>query len=449
MIHTRPRSVAPSSSRGARRRLRLGGLLLGLALAATACGGGGSGGSNGSGDSGGSSDEPVTLTYGVWDQAQVPTIKKILEGFHTQHPNIDVQVQVTPWETYWTKLQTAATAGTAPDVFWMTIMYSEYYAKGGAVAPLDDQIKGAGVDMNNYVDAIRTAYTYDGKVYGMPRDVNGFGLCYNKKLFDAAGVAHPTDGWTWDDVVSAAQKLTDKDKGVYGIAAPNADELTWYLTVPQTGGKIISDDQKSSGYADPGTVRGLEFWTDLITKYKVSPSVQQTTDTDPLAMLTSGKIAMRYCGSWEPEEIAAVPYGKANIDIAPLPLGPDGTRSYYSNGLADEISAKSKHPEQAWQLVQYLSTPESAALLAGTGTVIPAYKGQAEAYAKAMPEFDLHVMLDHLDSAKPFPASANTKEWRDDATQQLNDAFTGKAPTAAVAQQVATKMNEMLAKEGR
>lgn len=441
MTRTRTR-YAPSSTGRVRDRLRLLGLLLGVLLLVPACSGGSSGSST-------SSDEPVTLTYGVWDQAQVPVMKKIVEGFHAQHPNIDVQIQVTPWETYWTKLQTAATAGTAPDVFWMTIMYADYYADGGAVLPLDDKIKDAGIDMGNYVDAIRTAYTYQGKVYGMPKDVNGFGLCYNKKLFDAAGVSYPTASWTWDDVVAAAQKLTDRDKGVYGIAAPNADELTWYLTVPQVGGSIISPDQKASGYTDASTVRGIQFWTDMITKYKVSPSVQQTTDTDPLAMLTSGKIAMRYCGSWEPEEIAAVPYGKANIAIAPLPLGPDGNRKYYSNGLANEISAKSKHPEQAWELVQYLSTPESAALQAQTGTVIPAYKGQAQAYADAMPEFDLHVMLDHLDSAEPFPASANTKEWRDYATQQFNDAFTGKSSTAAVSQQVATQMNEMLAKAGR
>lgn len=446
MTRTRTTPSTPARGGGRRRTRGLLALVAGLLLLPTAACGGGSGSSGGS-DAG--ADEKVTLTYGVWDQAQVPTMKKIVEGFHAQHPNVDVQIQVTPWETYWTKLQTAATAGTAPDVFWMTIMYSEYYAKGGAVMPLDDQIKDAGIDMNNYVDAIRTAYTYDGKVYGMPRDVNGFGLCYNKKLFDAAGVATPTDSWTWDDVTSAAQKLTDKDKGVYGMVAPNADELTWYLTVPQTGGTIISADQKASGYTDPGTVRGIQFWTDMITKYQVSPSLQQTTDTDPLAMLTSGKVAMRYCGSWEPEEIAAVPYGKANIDIAPLPLGPDGTRSYYSNGLANEISAKTKHPEQAWQLVQYLSTPESAALLAQTGTVIPAYKGQAEAYAKAMPEFDLHVMLDHLDAAKPFPASADTKKWRDDATEQMADAFTGKAPVAEVGQRIADSMNADLAEEGR
>jgi len=411
-----------------------------LLLLIAACSGGGS--------AGGSSDQQqVTLTYGIWDVAQKPAMEKIIKAFHATHPNIDVQVQVTPWDSYWTKMQTAATAGTAPDVFWMTIVYAKYYAVGGGILPLDDQIKSSKLDMSNYVDAIRSAYTFDGKVYGIPKDVNGFGLCYNKLLFKAAGVKFPDASWTWDDVIAAAKKLNDPAKGVYGFAAPNADELGWYLTVPQAGGEIISADGKKSGYDQPGTIRAIQFWSDMINKYHVSPTLQQTTDTDPEAMLTSGKVAMRYCGSWEPEEIAAVPYGKANIDIAPLSTGPAGNRDFYSNGLANVIAAKTKHPQQAWEFVQFLGSKQAAEIQATTGTVIPAYKGEATAYTKAMPEYDMKVFVDQLQYAKPFPSSLQTATWRDYATQQFANAWTGKSTVADVAHDVAARMNKDLAAE--
>jgi multiple sugar transport system substrate-binding protein len=187
----------------------------------------------------------------------------------------------------------------------------------------------------------------------------------------------------------------------------------------------------------------------MITKYHVSPTLQQTTDTDPLAMLTSGKVAMRYCGSWEPEEIAAVPYGKANIDVAPLPAGPDGNRNYYSNGLANSMSAKTKHSEQAWEFLQFLGSERAAEIQAKTGTVIPAYQGHADAYAKAMPEFDLQVFVDHLKYAQPFPASKDTSVWRDDVTKQFAEAWTGKAPVADVSRRVAESMNTALSKEDK
>lgn len=63
-------------------------------------------------------DEKVTLWYAVWNKDQVPAMEKIVTAFEQSHPNIDVKVQLTPFE-YWTKLQTAATGGSAPDVFWM------------------------------------------------------------------------------------------------------------------------------------------------------------------------------------------------------------------------------------------------------------------------------------------------------------------------------------------
>jgi multiple sugar transport system substrate-binding protein len=175
--------------------------------------------------------------------------------------------------------------------------------------------------------------------------------------------------------------------------------------------------------------------------------LQQTTDTDPEAMLTSGKVAMRYCGSWEPEELAAVPYGKANLDVAPLPKGPAGNREYYSNGLANVIAAKTKHPEQAWQFVQFLGSAKAAQIQAQTGTVIPAYKGHAEAYAKAMPQYDMQVFIDALPNSKPYPASVNSTAWSDYAVQQFAAAWTGKASVAEVARQVASKMDQDLAKE--
>ncbi|WP_188896815.1 FAD-dependent oxidoreductase [Microlunatus endophyticus] len=185
----------------------------------------------------------------------------------------------------------------------------------------------------------------------------------------------------------------------------------------------------------------------MINKYHVSPTLQQTTDTDPEAMLTSGKVAMRYCGSWEPEEIAAVPYGKANIDIAPLPTGPAGNRDFYSNGLANVIAAKTKHPQQAWEFVQFLGSKRAAEIQATTGTVIPAYKGEATAYTKAMPEYDMKVFVDQLQYAEPFPSSLQTATWRDYATQQFANAWTGKSTVADVAHEVAARMNKDLAAE--
>lgn len=390
--------------------------------------------------------ENVTLSYALWDQEQVPAMQQVIDEFRETHPNIDIKIQVTPWDDYWTKLQTSATGGSAPDVFWMTLAYFKLYASNGILMPLDDKIAADGIDMANYVPAIAEAYKYDGVQYGMPKDVNAFGLFYNKDLFTAAGVAFPDETWTWQNVIDAAQKLTDPATGVYGIAAQAGDELAWYLTVPQAGGWVISEDGKTSGYDKPETQAGIQFWVDLINKYKASPNLQQLTDTDALSMFTSGKVAMYYGGSWDPVAIANVPAAKAFTDVAPLPKGPAGGQ-FYSNGLANSIYANTKHPEEAWQFVNFLASERGNEIQAQSGTVISAYNGQAGAYVAGLPWMNAQALIDQLPNALPFPVSENTPTWRRNATAEFAKAWTGEETVETVAGRVAQQMNESLAAE--
>src|SRR4051812_24108002 len=176
-----------------------------------------SGGSGGSGSAG--SDEKVTLTYGLWDKNQVPGMEKIATEFKATHPNVSVSVQVTPFDSYWTKLQAAATGGEAPDVFWMNGPNFQLYASNGVLMP---DLK---IDSSAYPAALVKLYQYNGKQFGVPKDFDTIGLWYNKKILDAAGVKHPTADWTWADVRSAAKKATNPSKGIHGLGAnPSGQE---------------------------------------------------------------------------------------------------------------------------------------------------------------------------------------------------------------------------------
>lgn len=109
------------------------------ALALTACSGGSGGG--GTAPEAAPESGPVTLSYGLWDQNQVPAMQKIADEFHTANPNVTVKIQVTPFRQYFTSLQTAATGGSAPDVFWMNGPNIKLYASNGILLPLDQAIK--------------------------------------------------------------------------------------------------------------------------------------------------------------------------------------------------------------------------------------------------------------------------------------------------------------------
>lgn len=389
---------------------------------------------------------PVTLTYGLWDMTQLPAMKKIIAEFEKANPGIHVRTSVTPWDSYWTKLQTAATGGGAPDVFWMTQDSFKLYASGGVLMPLDDKIKHDGVRMSSYVSSVTAGYQWKGRQFGIPKDTNSFGVFYNKKLFADAAVAPPSPKWTWDNLVSAAVKLTDPKKRVFGVAAPLTDVQGYYLTIPQAGGHVISADGRKSGYDKPGSIRGVQFWTDLINKYRASPTLQQLTDTDALSMFTSGKVAMYFAGSWDPVAIAAVPYTKKYADVAPLPTGPQNA-NFYANGLANVIYAKTKYPQEAWAFVKFLGSSAAADIQARTGTVIPAYRGMEGTYAKAIPQFNLQAIVDQLPNGLTFPASVNTSVWSNYALKAFTGSWSGTQSVPAAETKIAAQMNDALAKE--
>ena len=405
-----------------------------LLLTVSGCGGS-SGGS-------GTSDGPVSLSYGVWDKNQVPAMEKLAADFHATHPNVTVSVQLTPYLDYFTKLQAAATGGEAPDVFWMNGPNFQLYASNGVLAPLSD-LK---LDPAKYPASLVNLYTLDGKLFGVPKDMDTVGLWYNKKLFDAAKVKYPDDTWTWDTFNAAAKKLTDRSKDVYGIGAQLSGQEDFYNTVFQAGGQVISPDGKTSGLAEPAARSGISFWTDLI-KNGSSPNLKQMTDTAPYQMFEAGKIAMYWGGSWDAAEFGANPGTKDDADVAVLPSGVK--KATVIHGLANVVSAKSKHSAEAKAFAAFLGSPEAARTLASTGGVIPAYTGTQDDWVKAYPQFHLQNLLDELPYAVPLPVSKNTAAWNTIAITELTKAWTGDTTVEAATAKIATDMNAALAKESK
>ena len=134
---------------------------------------------------------------------------------------------------------------------WMNVLHLDSYKDAGVLADLDDAIKEGGLELEgNFPSALIDAYTRDGKMYGIPKDFDTNALFYNKEIFDNAGVAYPTNDWTYDDLLACCQELIDKGlgEGVYPFACP-VDFQTWYYqTVYANGGYILNEDATETGY---------------------------------------------------------------------------------------------------------------------------------------------------------------------------------------------------------
>lgn len=388
--------------------------------------------------SGSDSGGAVTLSYAIWDANQKPAMEKIAETFTKEHPNVKIDIQVTPNKEYFTKLQTAASGGSAADVFWMNGPNFQLYASNGQLAPLDD----AGIDKADYPKGLVDLYTFDGKLYGAPKDFDTVAVWYNKALFDAAGVAYPKAGWTWKDFSDTAAKLTNPAKGQYGVLASQYGQENYYNSIAQAGGEVISADGTKSGYGSPEALAGITLWTDLI-KAGSSPTAQQMTDTSPEDFFVSGKAAMFQNGSWAAVAYAANTDIAKNVDVAPLPAGPDGNQSVI-HGIGNVANAKSPHLKEAKEFAVFASGADAAKIQAETGTVIPAFNGSQQAWVDAYPQYHLQTYIDAVKTAVPYPVSKNTSAWTSIETDVLSQVWAGTVTPEDGLQQLAKKMQTAL-----
>ncbi|MYW63372.1 extracellular solute-binding protein [Streptomyces sp. SID8379] len=420
-----------------RRRTLLAGALAATPLA-TACS------KDGDASDTASSDGRTTLSYGIWDVAQVPGMRQIITAFERENPGISVEIQLTPWASYWTTLRTSMRGGTAPDVFWMNAVNLQLYASNGVLEPLDPHIARDRTPVGRHPKALVDIYAYDGTQYGLPKDFDTVGLWYNKKLFDKAGVTYPDSSWTWDDLRDAARELTDPGNRVYGIAAEMDRQTKFYPSVFGAGGYVLRDGK--SGFADPRSVEGLRLWTDLVDR-GWSPPQSAMSEVRARNLFLSEQVAMNYDLSAMASFMYGTPAIKDHGGVAVLPKG--RRRATVIHGLANAISAKSRHKQAAWKFVDFMARRPAAEIQAKGGVTIPSYEGTQDAWLKSMPEFDLRVFIDMLDYAFPYPSSRNTAVWEDQEYLLLGAPFSGKGGIEQTARTLAKQMDRALDEEGK
>lgn len=384
--------------------------------------------------------EKVELTYAIWDSNQEKGIRTIADEFESQNPDIKVNIEVTGWSDYWTMLEAGATGGSLPDVFWMHSNEIYRYANNGMLLDLTERIsKSEDVKLENYPEGLNQIYNLGGKQYAVPKDFDTIGLWYNKTLFDQAGVKYPDESWTWDDLHSAAKALT-KD-GVYGFLAPMHNQEGYYNFVYQNGGTIITADKKS-GYDDPKTIEALDYYVSFV-RDGLSPEVYG--DAERADLLKNGKAAMGLFGSWNLSGFTENEFMAKNFDVAVLPRKAAQASIY--NGLGNAVDAKTKHPEEAWKFVEYLSSKTGQERQAELGVAISAYTGAADKWVDSNKTFNIKAFVDMVSYGVIRPYSNTTAVWEDKAYEALKPAFSGKVSIEEAARNAAKVMNESLAEE--
>ncbi len=388
----------------------------------------------------------TTISYALWDRGQAPGMQAMIDRFEELNPAIKVSLEVSNWGEYWTKLEAAATGAAMPDVSWMHASRIRKYAANNKLLPIGDRVKAdPDLDYSNYPEGVVKIYEIDEVNYAIPKDFDTIGLCYNKEMFDAAGISYPDETWDWDRFLQVSGQLTDESKGVYGFTAQVADQLGYYNFIYQNGGYVINADKTKSGFDLPETIEAVQFYYDMIHKHHVSPTVEEMADTSPGVMFASGKVAMYPVGSWLLTGLAKNEETKRMADMAVLPKR--ARRATIYNGLGNCIAADTKHPEEAWEFVKFLGTKEANIIQAKSGAAIPAFKGTQQPWIDGWKEFNVKVFVDMIDYGVPYPTSKTAPKWGSFQKEMMMQILSGRVEVEDGCKKIAIEMNKLLATE--
>ena len=322
-------------------------------------------------------------------------LEAMVVKFNQTHPNIQVDyIYQGAYADIAAKLTAAVTAKTLPDVAQMG--GAPTMADSGAIIPISDLVSQA--DLADIYPGFWDYNKYNGKVVSMPYNNSIPVLYYNKDMFTAAGLDPNKPPATWDDLLKAAQALTKT--GQWGFNTHT--DTNWYLSamILQNGGKILSDDGKKVVYNSPEGIEALQFWGDLVTKYKVMPPNQHA---QAQADFTSGKLAMLMRSSATLGTLTTD--AKFNLGVAPLPCKKTCSEPL---GGASLLVFKTTAEEQkaAWEFAQWMTNVDNNVELFKQTGYVPLRKSASDSpalkdYLKTAP--NAQVIVDALKYSSAIP----------------------------------------------
>lgn len=327
------------------------------------------------------------VSFSSWGSVtEVQIIKNVIKEFELENPSIKINFMHIP-QNYFQKIHLLFASNTPPDVLFMNNLYLPVY--DSKLEDLSDLVE----DKEFYSQAI-SGMSYDGVLKGVPRDISNLVLYIN---IDKVNL--PNKNWALEDLLKIAKKATDEN--TFGISYEN--NIYWATPYLSYFGGGVLDDDLNLIINSENSQKGLNFYKDLVSKYKVAPSESQVGSSTLAQMFLDEKIAMYMSGRWMYPKISE----KANFNWAVINF-PYGNASQLCDVSGWVIAKESKHKESAKKFVRYLSSEKVSQYFAQTGLVVPARISSAQSLNNG--NHNEHVFLEIIKKTKNTPVCKDYKK---------------------------------------
>ena len=349
----------------------------------------------------------TTLTIATVNNGDMIRMQKLTDDFTKANPDIKLNWVTLEENVLRQKVTTdIATKGGQYDVLTIGTYEVPIWGKKGWLVPLDKL--GADYDENDLLPAIRSGLTVDGKLYAAPFYGESSMVMYRKDLMEKAGLKMP-DAPTWTFIKEAADKMTDKAAGVYGIClrgkAGWGENMAFLTATSNSFGARWFDEKWNAQFNTPEWKATLDYYVPLM-KADGPPGASSNGFNENLALFSAGK-----CGMWIDATVAAsMVTGKDSTvaDKVGFALAPNDGKGKNGNWLwawSLAVPAGSQKVDAAEKFISWATSKQYTELVASKdgwanvppGTRTSLYKNPE--YLKAAPF--AQMTLDSINSADP------------------------------------------------
>ena len=359
-----------------------------------------------------SSDDPNVVRFWAMGR-EGEVVSQLLPEFERTHPGIRVQVQQIPWTAAHEKLLTAFAGDSTPDLCQLGNTWIPEFVALNALEPLAGYVRASPVvEAGDYFPGIWDTNVIDGKLYGVPWYVDTRLLFYRRDLLAQAGFASPPTSWAeWAMMLAAVKQRAGP--GRYAILLPLNEFEPLLALALQQDEPLLRDGGRRGNFETPGFRRALGFYLEAFRRGWAPP----LTDADVSNVWTEfgrGYFSFYISGPWNIGEFEhRLPPAEQNDWMtAPLP-GPDGPGASTAGGSSLVMFRASRSKAAAWQLVEYLSQPDTQRRFHElTGDLPPRRTSWDDTRIAA----DIHARAfrEQLERVKPAP---KVPEWERIATE--------------------------------
>jgi len=398
-----------------------------------------------------------TVSFMVFgDPAELAAYQSLVAAFEEREPAIDVElIHVPSASDYRARLGVDFAAGDPADV--VLINYRRYapFAAMGVLEPLAPYLRQSDViSESDFFDIATDSFKWRGQLMCIPQNISSLVVYYNRDLFDAAGLPHPADDWTWDEFLAAARALTQDLDGdgradQYGVGIePSIFRLAPFVWA--AGGELVvleSGLRPIRLALDSRAAReAVEWFVALQTEHGVVPDALNEAAESSESRFLNGRTAMFF------NSRRGTPTARAidgfEWDVAALPVGRERAGILHSDAYC--MSALTEEKDAAWTFIEYANSPAGQAIVAESGRTVPSLIEVASSPAfldPAAAPANSAVWLETVDSLRTVPILRAWVDIEELTADELERAFYGQASVDEVIAAMITRTAPFFAGE--